>query len=95
MGVCKAYTTRVGSGPFITENDDGTTFLPPESPLPVIVNSGRESNTALVAPSTGEYRVRVRAWNQSSTGDYILQLRVFRMELESVMPATVQRRGVR
>ncbi len=27
VGVCKAYTTRVGSGPFITENDDFSDYM--------------------------------------------------------------------
>ncbi len=80
------------AGVSFTENDDHqgqAGYYPPGSPLPGGVNS-LDSTMSWVVPADGDYLIRVKSFNGTSSGDYTLQLRGPRPFLEVQPPGTTQ-----
>lgn len=80
------------AGVVFSENDDDGgqgALYPPSSPLPSGINS-LDSTLAWIVPADGDYLIRVRSFNGTSTGDYTLQLRGPRPYIEQQPPPTTQ-----
>jgi hypothetical protein len=80
------------AGTAYSENDDHqgqSGYYPVGSPLPGGVNS-LDSVIAWIVPADGDYLIRVKSFNGTSSGDYTLQLRGPRPYLEQQNPPTTQ-----
>ncbi|MHC4976577.1 MAG: hypothetical protein ACYTF7_08220 [Planctomycetota bacterium] len=91
-GLDPQITLYNGSGTFIKLNDDGATFYPSGSPMPLI-SIAQDSAMTFVAPADGTYHILVEPFPQGgspSSGTYTLQLRLRRNVFESQSPGVKQ-----